>query len=59
MSVSFDPGTYVMPGLEGPVWWTTGAVIIPSNSTVVFIKKGTLVVDVADPRAKQLKNGVV
>jgi hypothetical protein len=41
MSVSFDPSTYVMPGLEGPVWWTTGAVVIPGNSTAVFIKKGT------------------
>jgi len=55
MSVSFDPGTYVMPGLEGPVWWTTGAVVIPGNSTAVFIKKGTLVVDIADPHTKQLK----
>ena len=55
MSVSFDPSTYVMPGLEGPVWWTTGAVVIPGNSTAVFIKKGTLVVDIADPHTKQLK----
>lgn len=55
MSVSFNPSTYVMPGLEGPVWWTTGAVIIPGNSTAVFIKKGTLVVDIADPHSKRLK----
>jgi hypothetical protein len=55
MSVSFSPSTYVMPGLEGPVWWTTGAVILPGNSTAVFIKKGTLVVDIADPHSKQLK----
>ena len=55
MSVSFDASTYVMPGLEGPVWWTTGAVILPGNSTAVFIKKGTLVVDIADPHTKQLK----
>jgi hypothetical protein len=59
MSVSFDPGTYVLPGLEGPVWWTTGAVIIPGNSTAVFIKKGTLVVDVADTTGKTVENGVV
>ena len=55
MSVSFNPSTYVMPGLEGPVWWTTGAVVIPGNSTAVFIKKGTLVVDIADIHTKQLK----
>lgn len=55
MSVSFNPSTYVMPGLEGPFWWTTGAVVLPGNSTAVFIKKGTLLVDIADPHAKQLE----
>jgi len=53
MSVSFSPETYVMPDVNGPVW--TGGVVIPGNSTSVLIKKGTLVVDIADPHAKQLK----
>lgn len=54
LTISFNP-LYVMPGLEGPVWWTTGAVVIPGSSTSVLIKKGTLVVDIADPHTKHLK----
>jgi len=55
MNVSFDPNTYVMPGFEGPISWTSGPIVAPGNSTAVLLKKGTLVVDIADPRAKQLK----
>jgi hypothetical protein len=34
---------------------TTGAVILPGNSTSVLIKKGIPVVDIADSHVKQLK----
>jgi hypothetical protein len=45
---------YVMPGLDGPVWWAQGA-WIPGSSSAVYIKKGTLVIDIADPHAKELR----
>jgi hypothetical protein len=54
LNVAWRPDIYVMPGLYGTVWWTQGA-WIPGSSSAVYIKKGTLVVDMADPRSKQLK----
>jgi hypothetical protein len=54
LNVTWRPDIYVMPGLYGPVWWTQG-VWIPGSSSAVQIKKGTLVVDIADPHSKQLK----
>jgi uncharacterized protein DUF4136 len=54
LNVSWRPDIYVMPGLYGPVWWTQG-MWIPGSSSAVYIQKGTLVVDIADPHSKQLK----
>lgn len=54
MNVTWRPDIYVMPGLYGPVWWSQG-VWIPGSSSAVHIKKGTLVVDIAEPHSKQLK----
>jgi|GraSoiStandDraft_4_1057263.scaffolds.fasta_scaffold5875727_1 hypothetical protein len=44
----------VMPGLEGPVWLDERRGLIPGSSAAVFIKKRTLVIDIADPHTKQL-----
>jgi len=44
----------VMPGLEGPVWLDERRGRIPGSSAAVFIKKRTLVIDIADPHTKQL-----
>lgn len=54
LNVAYRPEIYAMPGLTGPAWWTQG-VWVPGNSTAVYIKKGTLVVDIAEPQTKQLK----
>src|SRR5512142_3256756 len=54
LSVSWSESMYVMPGLYGPVWWVQGS-WVPGNSTAVYIQKGTLVIDIADPHSKQLK----
>jgi len=54
MNVTWRPDIYVMPGLYGPVWWSQG-VWIPGSSSAVHIKKGTLVVDIAEPHSKQLQ----
>lgn len=54
LNVSWSESMYVMPGLYGPVWWAQGA-WVPGNSSAVYIKKGTLVIDIADPHSKQLK----
>jgi len=54
LNVAYRPEIYAMPGLSGPVWWMQGA-WIPGSSSAVHIKKGTLVVDIADRQSKQLK----
>ena len=54
LNVAYRPEIYAMPGLSGPVWWMDGT-WIPGSSSAVYIKKGTLVVDIADPHSKQLK----
>src|SRR4051812_41627271 len=37
-----------MPGLEGQVWLDEGRGRIPGSSAAVFIKKRTLVIDIAE-----------
>jgi len=54
MNVSYDVDVYAMPNLDGPVNWANGTPR-PGNSTAVYVDKGTLVVDIVDRRAKQLK----
>ncbi len=54
INVAYRPDIYIMPALNGPVWWSQG-MWVPGSSSAVQITKGTLVVDVADPRSKQLK----
>ena len=54
LNVAYRPEIYSMPGLTGPVWWANG-MWVPGSSSAVFIKQGTLVVDVADSHQKRLK----
>ncbi len=54
LNVAWRPDIYVMPGLYGPVWWTQ-TMWVPGSSSAVYIRKGTLVIDIADARLKQLK----
>jgi hypothetical protein len=54
MNVSYDVDIYAAPGLDSPITWAAGTPR-PGNSTGVFVEKGTLVIDLADRRAKQLE----
>ena len=54
LNVSWRESMYAMPGLYGPVWWAQGA-WVPGGSSAVYIRKGTLVIDIADRHSKQLK----
>lgn len=54
LNIAYRPDIYVMPALNGPVWWNQGT-LVAGSSSAVQITKGTLVVDIADPRSKQLK----
>lgn len=54
LNVAYRPEIYSMPALTGPVWWANG-MWIPGSSSAVYIKQGTLVVDIADPHEKRLK----
>jgi hypothetical protein len=54
LNVAYRPEIYSMPGLTGPVWWANG-MWVPGSSSAVYIKQGTLVVDIADPHQKRLK----
>jgi hypothetical protein len=54
LNMAYRPEIYSMPGLTGPVWWANG-MWVPGSSSAVYIKQGTLVVDIADPHLKRLK----
>jgi hypothetical protein len=54
MNVSYDVDVYAMPGLDGPINWADGTPR-PGNSSSVYVDKGTLVVDIVDRKAKQIK----
>jgi hypothetical protein len=54
MNVSYDAEVYLMPGLDAPITWDANGAPIGA-STAVYVDKGTLVVDLVDRRAKQLK----
>jgi hypothetical protein len=54
MNVSYVVDIYAMPALDLPITWVNGAPVA-SNSTAVDVDKGTLVVDLVDRQAKQLK----
>ena len=54
LNVAYRPEIYSMPGLTGPVWWADGT-WVGGSSSAVYIKQGTLVVDIADPHQRQLK----
>jgi hypothetical protein len=45
---------YYFPPVYGNPWWGS-AMYMPGSSTAVYIPKGTLVVDLADPHTKQLR----
>jgi hypothetical protein len=56
ISVSYNRDIYAMPGLDAPLTWEAGGTPAwAGNGTSVQIDKGTLVVDVVDRKAKQLK----
>jgi hypothetical protein len=56
MNAVYDADVYAMPGLDEPITWAAnGDSPLAGSSTVVYVDKGTLVVDLVDRRAKQLK----
>jgi hypothetical protein len=55
MNVEYDSDVYAMPGLDAPITWAANGGAPLGSSTVMYINKGTLVVDLVDRRAKQLK----
>ena len=54
MSVIGRPDIYVFPPVYAGPWWGT-PLHLPATSTATILKKGTLVIDLADPRAKTLQ----
>jgi hypothetical protein len=54
MNVSYDVDIYAAPGLDTPINWENGTPR-PGNSTAVYVDKGTLVIDIADRKTKQLE----
>jgi hypothetical protein len=55
MNVEYDADVYAMPGLDAPITWAANGGQPLGSSTVMYVNKGTLVVDLVDRRAKQLK----
>lgn len=56
ISVSYDRDIYAIPGLDSPVTWEAGGTPAwAGNGVSVQVDKGTLVIDVVDRKAKQLK----
>jgi hypothetical protein len=55
MNVEYDADVYAMPGLDGPITWAANGGQPLGSSTVMYVNKGTLVVDLVDRRAKQVK----
>jgi Domain of unknown function (DUF4136) len=54
MSVVGVPDIYYFPPVYGYQWWGQ-PVFMPGTSTATLLKKGTLVIDLADPKLKQLQ----
>ena len=55
MSIAAMPSViYYFPPVYGYPWWGS-AMYMPGSSTAIYIPKGTLVLDLADPHAKQLR----
>jgi len=56
MSVMVKPDLYYFPPLYAGAWWGQPAYYhIPGTSTSSLLKEGTLVIDLADPKTKQLQ----
>ena len=56
MAVSWSPDVYYFPPLYGGgLWWSQPYFYQPGMSTSTILKKGTLVIDLADPHSKQLQ----
>jgi hypothetical protein len=54
INVAYAVDVYAMPGLDAPISWANG-MPVAGSSTAEFVAKGTLVVDLVDRQAKQLK----
>jgi hypothetical protein len=54
INVAYAVDGYALPNVDSPITWAYG-VPVSATSTSVYVDKGTLVVDLADRRAKQLK----
>ena len=54
MNVASAVDGYALPNVDSPITWAYG-VPVSATSTAVYVDKGTLVVDLADRRAKHLK----
>jgi hypothetical protein len=55
MSVSVSPDVYYFPPVYGGPWYGQPYFYRPGTSTSTILKKGTLVIDLADPRSKMLQ----
>jgi hypothetical protein len=54
MSVIGVPDLYYFPPVYGAPWWGQ-PYLIPGTSTATILKKGVLVIDLADPKTKTLQ----
>jgi len=54
INVAYAVDGYALPNVDSPITWAYGVPVL-ATSTSVYVDKGTLVVDLADRRAKQLK----
>src|SRR6516165_2507134 len=55
MNVSWSPDVYYFPPVYGGAWWGQPYFYTPGTSTSTILKKGMLVIDLADPHSKQLQ----
>jgi Domain of unknown function (DUF4136) len=55
MSVVGTPDVYYFPPIYGGPWWGQPYFYSPGTSTATILKKGMLVIDLADPHSKQLQ----
>jgi hypothetical protein len=55
MSVVGRPDIYYFPPIYGGAWWGQSYYYVPGTSTATILKKGMLVIDLADPHSKQLQ----
>jgi hypothetical protein len=55
MNIVGRPDLYYFPPVYGGVWWGQPVFFSPGTSTSTILKKGTIVIDLADPHTKTLQ----